>query len=168
MCRYCGLCGGLMVFSEINKGDRYGKFESPVPRSSQTSLGIRDHHCCNTAARFLWIILLCLLVSGCQSLKKAVTLGAVASSVGVASAVLSPVATAVLAGTTVTATALVLDSKNKKTGGKTVDCAPTNFFDIVEALITQGSYWLLLLVGVPLFIGWFTPGPTSMKSKKSK
>ena len=122
----------------------------------------------NIARRLIWVIPLCLLLAGCQSLKNAATLGAVASSAGVASAVLSPVATAVVAGGSVMGTALVLDEKTKTTSDKAMECAPTNFFDILEALITQGSYWLLLLVGVPLFIGWFTPGPTAMKSRKNK
>jgi len=149
---------------------KYGTYQSNFAGSEETTVDNRSSHNRHTATRklVLWILPLCLLLSACQSLKNAATLGAVASSAGVASVLLSPVATAVLAGTTVTATALVLDSKTKTTGGRTVDCAPTNFFDIVEALITHGSYWLLLLVGVPLLIGWFTPGPTSMKSRKSK
>ena len=149
---------------------KYGTYQSNFTGSEETTVDNRSGHHRHTTTRqlVLWIIPLCLLLSACQSLKNAATLGAVASSVGVASAVLSPVATSALAGASVMGTALVLDSKTKTTGGKTVDCAPTNFFDIVEALITHGSYWLLLLVGVPLLIGWFTPGPTLMKSRKSK
>ena len=149
---------------------KYGTYQSNFTGSEETTVDNRSGHHRHTTTRqlVLWILPLCLLLSACQSLKNAATLGAVASSVGVASAVLSPVATSALAGASVMGTALVLDSKTKPTGGDTLLCGPTNFFDIIEALITHGSYWLLLLVGVPLFIGWFTPGPTSMKSRKSK
>jgi len=47
-----------------------------------------------------------------------------------------------------------------------MECAPTNFFDIVEALITQASYWLLLLVAIPMILGWILPGPLERKKAK--
>jgi len=50
--------------------------------------------------------------------------------------------------------------------GIEVDCAPTNFFDIIEALITQASWWLLLLFGAPMLLGWILPGPLQRKKKK--
>ena len=49
--------------------------------------------------------------------------------------------------------------------GIEVDCAPTNFFDIIEALITQASWWLLLLFGAPMLLGWILPGPLQRKKK---
>ena len=58
---------------------------------------------------------------------------------------------------------------NKKKGkSEPMNCAPTNFFDIIEALITQASWWLLLLVGIPMLLGWLIPGPLARIKKGRK
>jgi hypothetical protein len=68
-------------------------------------------------------------------------------------------------------TSAIIDqtSPNKKKGkSEPMSCAPTNFFDIIEALITQASWWLLLLVGIPMFLGWLLPGPLARIRKGRK
>jgi ABC-type uncharacterized transport system permease subunit len=75
-------------------------------------------------------------------------------------------APAILAtGVTAGASTVIVDAVKTKRAKK-MECAPTNFFDIVEALITQASYWLLLLFAVPMVLGWILPGPLERKKAK--
>ena len=107
-------------------------------------------------------------------MKKAGLISGSALASGAIAAAVSGGAVPVLAASgSAFVTALVVDQTHSSPptdkGNNTVNnCAPTNFFDIVEALITQASWWLLLLVGIPMFLGWLIPGPLARIRKGRK
>jgi len=106
-------------------------------------------------------------MTACASLKKA-SLVATSSAVGGAIASIassSPVPVILGSAGSAFVTTAVVETMAPK-GVNKMECAPTNFFDIVEALITQASYWLLLLVAIPMILGWILPGPLERKKAK--
>ena len=121
----------------------------------------------------LFLVLCFAALVGCNSLKKAsIVSGAGLASGAIASIVTSGTAPALLASSgSVFVTSAIIDQTlpNKKKGkSEPMNCAPTNFFDIIEALITQASWWLLLLVGIPMLLGWLIPGPLARIKKGRK
>ena len=53
-------------------------------------------------------------------------------------------------------------------GGKKVmsDCAPDNFWSLLGSLVEMGGWLLILVVMVPMVLGWILPGPLERKKKK--
>ena len=118
------------------------------------------------------VLVLCLAaLAGCNSLKKA---GLVSGSGLLSGAIVSTVTSStapVLVASTGSAfvTGVIANESIKKKGkSEPMNCAPTNFFDIIEALITQAAWWLLLLVGIPMLLGWLIPGPLARIKKGRK
>ena len=44
--------------------------------------------------------------------------------------------------------------------------APSNFFDTLGELISMGGWLLILIVVVPMVLGWIIPGPLTTHKKK--
>ena len=107
---------------------------------------------------------------GCTTLKKAgiVSLGAgggaLAGTVvsgGVAAPILGATATAFV--TDVVTEAMPIGNTGKKLMN---DCAPDNFWSLLGSLVEMGGWFLLLLILVPMVLGWILPGPLEKKKKK--
>jgi len=117
-------------------------------------------------SRYLTPLTLLGLV-GCTTLKKS-TLVATGAAIGATAGVLSGGALAPIAGAMTSAfvtdvmTETMLDTRMR---GIDMECAPTNFFDLLEAVVVQLSWWGLLLIGVPIVLGWLLPGPLERKKK---
>jgi hypothetical protein len=45
--------------------------------------------------------------------------------------------------------------------------APDNFFSLIQKLVEMGGWLLLLVVLVPMVLGWILPGPLARKKKNS-
>ena len=107
---------------------------------------------------------------GCTTLKKAsiVSLGAGGGALvgsvlsgGVAAPILGATATAFV--TDVVTEAMPIGNTGKKLMN---DCAPDNFWSLLGSLVEMGGWFLLLLILVPMVLGWILPGPLEKKKKK--
>jgi len=118
-----------------------------------------------------WLVVLglaaCLI--GCTTIKKAgVTAIAAAGGATVATALSSGVAAPILGGTAgafVGSVGTSLMSPTSK-GEDMTDCAPDNFWSLLGSLVEMGGWLLLLLIFVPMVLGWILPGPLERRKKK--
>ena len=107
---------------------------------------------------------------GCTTLKKAGIVSLGAGGGALAGTVLSGGVAAPILGAT--ATAFVTDVVTEampigNTGKKLMnDCAPDNFWSLLGSLVEMGGWFLLLLILVPMVLGWILPGPLEKKKKK--
>ena len=122
--------------------------------------------------------LLALALVGCGSLKKAAIVGTAAGLGATAGSVISGGAIVPLAASTMSASvaSVVADQTVKQptpiqplevAGDATiVQEAPSNFFDLLGELISMGGWLLILIVVVPMVLGWIIPGPLTTHKKK--
>ena len=76
----------------------------------------------------------------------------------------APVLLAAVGGASVTS--VVVDVMTPKTGDTTLNnCAESNFWDVVGQLIEMGGWLLILVVLIPMVLGWILPGPLERKKK---
>ena len=120
--------------------------------------------------------LLALALVGCGSLKKAAIVGTAAGLGATAGSVISGGVIVPIAASTMSASvaSVVADQTVKQptqpleiTGDATiVQEAPSNFFDLLGELISMGGWLLILIVAVPMVLGWIIPGPLTTHKKK--
>lgn len=124
----------------------------------------------NTTRRLLIISIFSGFLIGCGSIKKgAVVSGATLGAGAIAGAVTGGTAPAILAAggsALVTSIGADLVMNTEVKGSEPMQCAPTNMFDILEALVTHASYWLLLIFVAPMVLGWILPGPLERRRRK--
>ena len=123
--------------------------------------------------RRYYCLLLIFWITGCTSLKKAgLVSGASLVAASVTSAFSSGVSVPILAGaSTAFATSVIADqthsSRTTATGSTTLNnCAESNFWDVVGQLIEMGGWLLILVVLIPMVLGWILPGPLERRKKK--
>lgn len=115
----------------------------------------------------------CLILSsigliGCTTLKKAGIVGIAGGTGALAGTVLSGGAVAPILGATTTAFVADVVTATTLTGNKAMnDCAPDNFWSLLGSLVEMGGWFLLLLILVPMVMGWILPGPLEKRKKKS-
>jgi len=128
-------------------------------------------------AWYLWLILACTLsIAGCSfpKIKSSLITGiATTTAVGVTSVVAPGVLVPAVVGGTTAAIASALSAERSVKGEPVVVTAdtviqeaPANFFSLLEQLIKIGGWLLLLVILVPMFLGWALPGPTEIKKKR--
>ena len=111
-----------------------------------------------------------ILLVGCTTLKKASIVGLAGGSGALAGTVLSGGAVAPILGATVVAsvtdvvTEVAIKDKSRVT--TMGECAPDNFWSLLGSLVEMGGWFLLLLILVPMILGWILPGPLEKKKKK--
>jgi len=110
----------------------------------------------------------CCLV-GCTTIKKAGITSLAAGTGALAGIALSGgVAAPILGATT---TAFVADVITEAvpigaTGRKAMnECAGDNFWTLLGQIIEMGGWLLILLVVVPMIVGWVLPGPLEKKKR---
>jgi hypothetical protein len=60
-------------------------------------------------------------------------------------------------------TDLTITGKSK---GKNMDsCAPDNFWTLLGDLAAMGGWLLILVIIIPMVLGWFLPGPVKLKGR---
>ena len=143
-----------------------------VKRWKEKILGsCRDHSDHSRGRLGYWLVVLtgsaCLV--GCTTLKKAGIVGLAAGAGATAGTVLSGgVAAPILGATT---TAFVADVITEvvpivATVKKAMnECAADNFWTLLGQIIEMGGWFLLLLVLVPMIVGWVLPGPLENRKK---
>jgi hypothetical protein len=112
-----------------------------------------------------------LWVGGCTSLKKAVLIGGGSLGAGaiasIATSGTAPVLLASAVGASVTSVvADVMTPAKGENMPTAANCAETNFWDVVGQLIEMGGWLLILVVLIPMVLGWILPGPLERKKKK--
>ena len=90
--------------------------------------------------------------------------GAIAS---IATSGTAPVLLASAVGASATSVGADIMTPSKKGGGMdtAASCAETNFWDVIGNLVEMGGWFLLLLIIVPMVMGWILPGPLEKRKK---
>ena len=124
------------------------------------------------------MVALCLtILTGCSTIKKAGIIGASAGLGATAGSVISGGAIAPIAGSMIGASVASVATTGlgkeepiqalEITGDATiVQEAPSNFFDLLEELVSMGGWLLVLIIVVPMVLGWVLPGPLERRKKK--
>ena len=121
--------------------------------------------------RSLCYLGLVLGVIGCGTIKKAGVVATAAGTGAVAGTVLSGGVIAPIAGSMTSA--FVADVVTEVSGSSrtTMDsgsCAPDNFWSLLGSMAEMGGWLLILVVIIPMVLGWFLPGPVKMKGREPK
>lgn len=114
-----------------------------------------------------------LWIGGCTSLKKAAMIGGGSLGAGaIASIATSGTAPVLLASAVgASATSVVADVMTPSKGGSmptAASCAPDNFWTLLGDLVSMGGWLLILIIVVPMVLGWLLPGPLERAKKKRK
>ena len=122
------------------------------------------------------MVALCLtILTGCSTIKKAGIIGASAGLGATAGSVISGGAIAAIAGrvmgasvaAAVTHTTTEALQPLEISGDATiVQEAPSNFFSLLQELVEMGGWLLILVILVPMVLGWILPGPLEKRKKK--
>ena len=132
-------------------------------------------HTYNSHVRFCVALACILSIAGCSvpKIKSSLMTGmATSAAVGVTS-VLVPgaIAPAVIGGTTaviasaMTAEPSVRGEPISVTADTVVHEAPANFFTLLQRLVEMGGWLLILVILVPMILGWILPGPLERRKK---
>ena len=119
----------------------------------------------------VWLVVIATLsLVGCTTLKKAGITSIAAGGGALAGTVLSSGAIAPILGATTTAfvadvvtEAIPIGVKEKETMS---NCAPDNFWSLLGSLVEMGGWLLILIILVPMILGWILPGPLEKKQGK--
>ena len=124
----------------------------------------------------LWLVLFSLSIAGCSlpKLKSSLITGAATTAVvGATSALTGGAIVPALAGgataATVSAVSAVGQTKGEPiavTADTVVNKAPDNFWTLLGKLASTGGWLLILVLIVPMVLGWILPGPLERKKKK--
>ena len=122
---------------------------------------------------FYWLVVItgCACLVGCTTLKKAGIVGLGAGGGALAGTVLSGGAAAPILGATVVASVTDVVTEAIPIGMKGRDnmssCAPDNFWSLLGSLVEMGGWLLILILIVPMVLGWILPGPLEKRKKKN-
>ena len=144
-------------------------------RWKEKILGSRGDHGSGGRSRLgHWLVVLsgtaCLV--GCTTLKKAGIVGLAGGTGALAGTVLSGGVAAPILGATTTAfvadvvTATSIGGSPK--GQDMTSCAPDNFWSLLGSLVEMGGWLLILIVVVPMVLGWILPGPLEKRRKQKR
>ena len=139
-----------------------------IGRMVDRLVGITRNGCLN-GAQAIGLSTASVLLISCTTLKKAgVTAIAAGGGATVATVLSSGAAAPILGATT---TAFVADVITEAvpigaTGRKAMnECAGDNFWTLLGQMIEMGGWALILLVVLPMVVGWVLPGPLEKKKK---
>ena len=118
-----------------------------------------------------YCLLAVLWIGGCTSLKKAALIGTGSLGAGaiasIATSGTAPVLLAAAGGASVTS--VIADVMTPSKGDSmpiAASCAPDNFWTLLGDLVSMGGWFLILVVIIPMVLGWILPGPLERKKKK--
>ena len=117
-------------------------------------------------------LLAVLWIGGCTTLKKAMIVGGGSLGAGaiasIATSGTAPVLLASVAGASVNSVvADVMESNTpSQRGVDMTSCAPDNFWTLLGDLVSMGGWLLILVIIIPMVLGWILPGPLARKKSK--
>ena len=133
----------------------------------------KDSNCSDSSIRYfirnLWIaIAICASTVGCQALKESTIVATGAGTGAVVGTVISGGVGAPILGamTGAFATDVVTEVLTTSKETQTIIKAPDNFFTLLGSLAEMGGWLLILIIVIPMVLGWFLPGPTKLNRKK--
>ena len=126
---------------------------------------------CRNSRAFYWLVVIagsaCLV--GCTTLKKAGIVGLAGGSGALAGGLVSSGILAPVVGAVATSAVADVVTEATSIGGRKNntmnECAGDNFWTLLGQIVEMGGYFLLLLVIVPMVIGWVLPGPLEGRKK---
>ena len=130
-----------------------------------------DYNWRSLAYRSLCYLGLALGVIGCGTIKKAGVVATAAGTGAVAGSVFSGGAIAPIAGAMTSAFVADVVTEVTDTSPTTMgsgSCAPDNFWSLLGSMTEMGGWLLILIVIIPMVLGWFLPGPVKMKGREPK
>jgi len=140
---------------------------------SESKMGHNDSgSSSNRTLRNVWLTIAgCCFLVGCGTIKKAGIVATAAGTGAIAGSVLSGGAIAPIAGSMTSAfvadvvTAGMGSSRTTMSEGS---CAPDNFWSLLGSMAEMGGWLLILVVVVPMVLGWFLPGPVKLKGREPR
>ena len=131
-------------------------------------MGITRNGCLN-GAQAIGLSTASVLLISCTTLKKAgVTAIAAGGGATVATVLSGGAAAPILGGMTgafVGDVATEVMIKGKSKGVSMDSCAPDNFWTLLGDLASMGGWLLILVILIPMVLGWFLPGPVKLKGR---
>ena len=121
--------------------------------------------------RSVCICLSFLGLVGCGTIKKAGVVATAAGTGAVGGSVFSGGASAPIAGAMTSAFVADVVTEVTDTSPTTMgsgSCAPDNFWSLLGSMTEMGGWLLILVVVIPMVLGWFLPGPVKMKGREPK
>ena len=150
----------------------HGKMES-IKRWKEKAMGSRRHPSSRSGRRLgYWLVVIatCCIALGCTTLKKAGVTSLGAGGGAIVGSVLSGGAVAPILGATtgafvtdVATEVMITGNQGKETMS---NCAPDNFWSLLGSLVEMGGWLLILIILVPMILGWILPGPLEKKQGK--
>ena len=132
----------------------------------------RDSDSSSSSSRYAYLLPL-IWIGGCTSLKKAAMIGGGSLGAGaiasIATSGTAPVLLASAVGASATSVVADVMTPSKKGGvmATAASCAPDNFWTLLGDLVSMGGWLLILVIVIPMILGWLLPGPLE-KAKKKK
>ncbi len=123
------------------------------------------------AYRSLCYLGITLGLIGCGTIKKAGIVATAAGTGAIAGSVLSGGVIAPIAGSMTSAFVADVATAGMGSSHTTMaegSCAPDNFWTLLGSMTEMGGWLLILVVIIPMVLGWFLPGPVKMKGKEPK
>ena len=155
-----------------------GRIQKASRRSKEQTVDMGRTHP-NRSTWYIWLICLLPLLTSC-ALKKALIVGTAAGLGATAGTVISGGVIAPIVGAAISATAtdVVVTALEPASATQALEItgdapvtivqeAAPNFFSILSQLVETGGWLLLLVVLVPMVLGWILPGPLEKKKKNS-
>ncbi len=134
----------------------------------------KDSNCSDSSIRYfirnLWLaIAISSCAVGCQALKESTIVATGAGTGAVVGTVISGGVGAPILGAMTGAFATDVMTEVLTTGQEpqTIIKAPDNFFTLLGSLAEMGGWLLILIIVIPMVLGWFLPGPTKLNRKKN-
>ena len=132
-------------------------------------MGIPGRGCLVGLQAISWSTASVLLIS-CTTLKKAGVTAIAAGGGATVATVLSGGAAAPILGATTGAFVgdVATEVMMKKGQSKVMNmdsCAPDNFWTLLGDLASMGGWLLILVIIIPMVLGWFLPGPVKLKGR---
>ena len=150
----------LKMLSTIG-GAYVGKIQKPRWKSKDWN---------HSRFRNIYLAFCVLGLVGCGTIKKAGVVATGAAVGATAGSVLSGGVVAPIVGSmggafvTDVATAAMGSSRTTMADGSR-SCAPDNFWTLLGSMAEMGGWLLILVVIIPMVLGWFLPGPVKMKGR---
>ena len=144
-----------------------------VKRWKEKILGSGRHHSNSSRSRLgYWLVVIagCACTVGCTTLKKAAIVSSLGTTGALVGNAVSGTAGLVVGGLTTAAVADIATEVmvTSKSNSVMSDCAPDNFWSLLGSLVEMGGWLLILIVLVPMILGWILPGPLEKRKKKGK
>lgn len=136
----------------------------------------KNSNCSDSSIRYfvrnLWIAIAissCAVITGCQALKESTIVATGAGTGAVVGTVISGGVGAPILGamTGAFATDVMTEVLTTSKESQTIIKAPDNFFTLLGSLAEMGGWLLILIIVIPMVLGWFLPGPTKLNRKKN-